>query len=217
MAAQKIAEHMGITDLTYIKNVGPFYFTVEPDNPGAMPEIKQYRLQELYYFYPKKMISVFASLTDVVENNNGISLRIIDWLVTNYAKTYSVKYTIYNDDTVKIINVYQLYVMWRRNYKRILFDPFRRNHKLYYIYKDRVCNTTAAQVNFFFFLHEYELLKYILHNRQSIEQDQVQCLTKARERKRNIEQMGNVFKRHKLSFDPPPSCTVHELQHQYCL
>ena len=44
-----------------------------------------------YYSVEKNM----NKLLDVVEVNNKISLRIIDWFVTNYSKKNNIFYTIY--------------------------------------------------------------------------------------------------------------------------
>ena len=48
---------------------------------------------EKYYFNEKNL----NSLVEVLENNNKISLRIIDWFVTNYSKKNNIYYTIFRN------------------------------------------------------------------------------------------------------------------------
>ena len=61
-------------------------------------------------------------LTSVIQNETKISLRIIDWFVTNYSKKYFIVYDI-QDARFKVYNDYKLKL---KAYGKQRFDPFRR-------------------------------------------------------------------------------------------
>ena len=50
-------------------------------------------LESLYKYYKEE--ENITKLLEVIEVNNKISLRIIDWFVTNYSKKNNIFYTIY--------------------------------------------------------------------------------------------------------------------------
>ena len=50
------------------------------------------RLNSLYNYYNDK--KTINKLLEVLSDNNKISLRIIDWFVTNYSKEYNTTYPI---------------------------------------------------------------------------------------------------------------------------
>ena len=43
-------------------------------------------------------------LLDILENNDKLSLRIIDWFVTNYSKKHNIFYEIYKEDNIYSFN-----------------------------------------------------------------------------------------------------------------
>ena len=55
-------------------------------------------LNSLYKYYDEKNIK---KLLEVLEEDTKVSLRIIDWFVTNYSKKYNVFYTIHKTETGK--------------------------------------------------------------------------------------------------------------------
>ena len=55
-------------------------------------------LNSLYKYYDEKNIK---KLLEVLEEDTKVSLRIIDWFVTNYSKKHNIFYTIYKTETGK--------------------------------------------------------------------------------------------------------------------
>ena len=76
-------------------------------------------LESLHKYYENK--ENIEKLLEVVEVNNKISLRIIDWFVTNYSKKNNIFYTIFiapngkktfeseNNNVYKQFNTYHSY------------------------------------------------------------------------------------------------------------
>jgi hypothetical protein len=102
-------------------------------------------------------------------NKNKISLRIVDWFTTNYAKKY---YTVYTLSSGKRFKVYFDYKLKLRSYSKKRFDPFCRWERINIPYKDGAyIETTIGQLNFFKWAFENEVIKYIEENHTEIEQD----------------------------------------------
>jgi len=87
-------------------------------------------------------------LEDILNHRDGISLRKIEWFVTNYAKNKQVTYT---DQNGKIFTVHVAYKSSLDGYSKKLFDPFCRTERIDF---DGI-TTTVAQLNF---------LKWVIKN-----------------------------------------------------
>ena len=88
-------------------------------------------LQNLMRFYdnPDNM----RTIQTIVNGESRVSLRIIDWFVTNYAKKYETEYTIRMrtgilKDLIEncIFKVYHRYKLQLKAYSKKRFDPFCR-------------------------------------------------------------------------------------------
>jgi hypothetical protein len=102
-------------------------------------------------------------------NKNKISLRIVDWFTTNYAKKY---YTVYTLSSGKRFKVYFDYKLKLRSYSKKRFDPFCRWERINIPYKDGAyIETTIGQLNFFKWAFENEVIKYIEDNYEDIQDD----------------------------------------------
>ena len=65
-------------------------------------------LDSLHRYYDNK--KNMTKLLGIIDNNeNKISLRIIDWFVTNYSKKRNIYYTLYKTDCGKITFVSDIY------------------------------------------------------------------------------------------------------------
>lgn len=204
-----------------IETVGPFMHV-----RGALPELQKKHLHHLIKLHGESyMLRLLDCLHSVVNLHTLSSLRMIDWLVTNYSRANTV---IHN-----AIDIHSLYVRWRHNYNRVLFDPFRRRVPVYYLadskcecggkcggmlskksslpfavtiaHKSVVCTTTVAQINFFVFALEADLLGYISVHASAVEEHQTKCLRAAKEKR---ERMKDKFKRSKLSKPAAPTCVA---------
>ena len=124
-------------------------------------------LSKLMQFYDqnnlKKMISIIAG-------DSKISLRIIDWFTTNYAKKYYV--VIKNGETR--FKVYDDYKLMLKAYSKQRFDPFCRWDRIVVPYKTETgdgIETTIGQLNFFKWALENNIIEYIEKNYAKIETD----------------------------------------------
>jgi hypothetical protein len=106
----------------------------------------------------------------VINGESRISLRIIDWFATNYAKKY---YTVYQvQDTDRRFKVYNDYKLKLKAYSKKRFDPFCRWDRITVPYKDGIhIQTTIGQLNFFKWAIENSVIDYIEQNYDTIEKD----------------------------------------------
>ena len=106
-------------------------------------------------------------------NKQNISLRIIDWFVTNYSKKYFIVYEqsvgTMGDYRFKVYNDYKLKL---KSLSKKLFDPFCRWDRITIpVDVDKNIETTIGQLNFFKWAIENRILEYIEEHYQEIESD----------------------------------------------
>ncbi len=114
----------------------------------------------------------------IITGKSKISLRILDWFVTNFSKknnvNYTVQYEIRKSDKTESRNfiVYLDYKAQLKAYSKKLFDPFCRRERISFIDHDNnELLTTVGQLNFFRWAIENKILDYIYENYDLIEQD----------------------------------------------
>ena len=108
----------------------------------------------------------------IINGKSPISLRILDWFVTNYAKKNNIAYNIETDGIVRKFIVHSNYKSQLKAYSKKLFDPFCRRERISFIdHYDNVITTTAGQLNFFRWVIENNIIEYILENIKLIEND----------------------------------------------
>ena len=111
----------------------------------------------------------------IIEGKSDISLRLIDWFVTNYSKKYSTIVTQAIENNVVHFNVYLSYRSQLKAYSKQQFDPFRRRDRIKFYYeKDKWIETTIGQLNFFRWILQNNILQYIVENLERIEKDMIQ-------------------------------------------
>lgn len=107
-------------------------------------------------------------MLNIINGESQISLRIVDWFATNYAKKY---YTVYNLAPGRF-KVYVDYKLKLRAYSKKRFDPFCRWDRIAIPYKDgKSIQTTIGQLNFFKWALENGVVDYIEQNYAAIEKD----------------------------------------------
>jgi len=106
----------------------------------------------------------------IINGESKISLRIIDWFATNYAKKYYTVYEIPN--TERRFKVYVDYKLKLKAYSKKRFDPFCRWERITVPYKDgKYIQTTIGQLNFFKWALENNVIHFIEDNYSNIEKD----------------------------------------------
>ena len=145
-------------------------------------------LEKLKLFYEDK--DNMQNLLDIINSTSKISLRIIDWFVTNYSKKnyviIPVKKAQINGDSrvvsktkkkdIKMVdvdvNVFLNYKAQLKAFSKKHFDPFCRRERVSFKYNETdSIVTTVGQLNFFKWALDNGIIKYIKDNLQEIEED----------------------------------------------
>lgn len=142
------------------------------------------------YYSDHEKLNMMQQIISAQSSSNKVSLRLVDWLVTNYSKSHNVVYYV----NKMPFNMHQSYKNMLRAYSKKLFDPFRR-HKRVYLNGDTqsVIETTVAQLTFFKWAIENDVLKYAYEHRKTIKEDMDKNT-----RCRNDESEGSQQKRKEM-------------------
>jgi len=101
------------------------------------------------------------NLVPILKGEGDVSLRLIDWFVTNYAKKNHVSYMLNSQEFVVYLN----YKSQLKAFSKKLFDPFcRRERILFQCGNLEPFETTVGQLNFFRWAFEKDILRYIREN-----------------------------------------------------
>lgn len=128
-------------------------------------------MKNLLDFY--KCRDNIRTMTRVINGETKISLRIVDWFVTNFAKKNYTVYE-YTTDRSKLtrFKVYNDYKLKLKAYSKKRFDPFCRWERISIPYNDsQLMETTIGQLNFFKWAIENKIIDYITENYDVIESD----------------------------------------------
>jgi len=124
-------------------------------------------LTKLMEYY--KDTSKLDRMLSIINGDSQISLRIVDWFATNYAKKNFTVYTLADGTRFKVYDQYKLRL---RAYSKKKFDPFCRWQRITIPYKDnQAVQTTIGQLNFFKWAFENQIIEYIDKHRIEIESD----------------------------------------------
>ena len=108
----------------------------------------------------------------IITGESKISLRIVDWFATNYAKKFYSVYDIELCGHTRRFKVYVDYKLKLKAYSKKRFDPFCRWDRIGIPYKDGThIETTIGQLNFFKWTLENKVIDYIEQNYDAIEKD----------------------------------------------
>jgi hypothetical protein len=126
-------------------------------------------------------------MMNIINGESKISLRIIDWFVTNYAKQNYTVYSLSNSEintqyiltqesndlanTIRF-KVYNDYKLRLKAYSKERFDPFCRWERISIPYdKENYMETTIGQLNFFKWAIENRVIEFIEIHFSEIEAD----------------------------------------------
>lgn len=123
-------------------------------------------IKRLQTFYAKP--GYIEILVPIIKGESDISLRLVDYFVTNYAKKNNTNY-------IHKERQFLVYFHYKRELKansKRLFDPFcRRERILFQVNGIEPFITTVGQLNFFSWAIERGIIDYITENRIIIEND----------------------------------------------
>ena len=131
-------------------------------------------MKNLMIFYKNDEVGNqnLSKMMTIVNGQSRISLRIIDWFVTNYAKKFFVIYDVLGHHNVSRFKVYNDYKLKLKAYSKKSFDPFCRWERINIPYdSENYIETTIGQLNFFKWAIENKIIEHISENYSVIEND----------------------------------------------
>jgi hypothetical protein len=141
----------------------------EPRNTTQKARVQcrqDFIVQNLQTFYNEP--GNLEKITPILKGESPISLRLVDWFITNYAKKNNTSYMM----GTKQFLVHFNYKRELKAYSKKLFDPFcRRDRIMFEALNQPSIMTTVGQLNFFRWFIEKKILDYIEENRTAIEED----------------------------------------------
>jgi hypothetical protein len=135
-------------------------------------------MKSLNEFY--KNVEKIHTIIPILDGSSPISLRIIDWFVTNYSKKKNISYIIkkkkiVNNTEAEVNEQFIVYLNYKNQlkaYSKKQFDPFCRRSRIQYLYdNENYLITTVGQLNFFRWTIENNILDFITDNIKIIEHD----------------------------------------------
>jgi hypothetical protein len=146
----------------------------------------------------------------IITGKSSISLRILDWFVTNYSKKNNIHYQIILNDKIKNFIVYLDYKAQLKAYSKRQFDPFCRRERISFIDHDNnELITTVGQLNFFRWAIENNILEYISLHYNIIENDMNNSLRNLYKKKEG--ETKNRRKRTELSISATKTVNKHNV------
>ena len=143
--------------------------TVSPDPQTRKKKIhckQELIISSLQRFYTGRQD--LAEIVELLKGTSEVSLRLIDWFVTNYSKAHSTSYILQGQEFV----VYMNYKNQLKAYSKKLFDPFCRRERIsFQIPGHEAFLTTVGKLNFFRWALEKGILEYIKGHQPEIEKE----------------------------------------------
>lgn len=150
---------------------------------------------ERFYSVPENLEKVSA----ILNGTSNLSLRLIDWFVTNYAKKFNVAFM----TPKQYVIVYLSYKSHLKAYSKKMFDPFCRCKRI----KFKGLDTTVGQLNFFEWVITDEILSYLETHRDAVHADMESRLQELKE----TTDKDTRRKRHELSNSATNSLSRHDV------
>jgi len=150
-----------------------------------------------------------SKMMPIITGKSPISLRIIDWFVTNYSKKNNIMIVSHN----KNIFIYLDYKSQLKAYSKKQFDPFCRRNRISFIYDEveEVIETTVGQLNFFKWAITNDILEYIENNLSVIEKDMNSSIHSSNRKKiKSCDKKRQ--KRHELSISATRTVSRYDIK-----
>jgi hypothetical protein len=123
-------------------------------------------INSLQKFYTNR--NDMGEVMQLLQGTSAISLRLIDWFVTNYARQHTISYILNSQEFL----VYMNYKSQLKAYSKKLFDPFcRRERIMFQVPGQEPFLTTVGKLNFFRWAIEKGVIEYIQLNLAKVEKE----------------------------------------------
>jgi hypothetical protein len=169
-------------------------------------------LNNLLEFYKDE--TNLTKMLKIITGESKISLRIVDWFATNYAKKNYTLYTMtnINGETVRF-KVYPDYKLKLKAYSKKRFDPFCRWDRISIPYKDGTfIETTIGQLNFFKWALENGVVRFIEENYDVIEKDMNNRNSTSKRKEGLVDNAKTRKKREELSISATKSIKKEDVE-----
>lgn len=170
---------------------------------------KDLLMQSLINFFTNR--TYLDQVVPIITGKSKISLRILDWFVTNYSKKNNTHFQVCElNEKFKNFIVYLDYKAQLKAYSKKSFDPFCRRERISFIDHDnKELITTVGQLNFFRWSIENNILEFINNNFDIIESDMNNSLRNLYKKKNGEEK--NRRKRTELSISATKTVNKHNV------
>jgi hypothetical protein len=139
------------------------------------PELIISSLQKFYGNYAD-----IESILPYLQGSADLSLRLIDWFVTNYCRKHFIGYNLNGQEFL----VYISYKSQLKAYSKQYFDPnCRRERIMFQIPNHESFLTTVGKLNFFRWAIETKLLDYIQKNYEDIQNERNEAMKTSGDKK----------------------------------
>lgn len=130
-------------------------------------------------------------LLGILNRKSPVSLRLLDYFCVTYAKSKRVNWKI----NEKYFDAYSSYKNQLNNFSKKKFDPFRRNKRIPLSYQGKTYTTTIAQLCFFRWCIQYQVLEYVDQNKNDImeEMKSIQDLPPQKRSREFVKGGGSVL------------------------
>jgi hypothetical protein len=138
-------------------------------------------LSELLDFYKnREYLDILKKIINrefIIHKSKKVSIRIVNWFVTNYAKQHFTVYEL-SASTNERFFVWTRFRSAEDGYSKDLFDPYCRKDRIMIPYDENTnIITTIGQLNFFKWAILNKVVDYIVENYDAITQDMNTRLT----------------------------------------
>jgi len=160
-------------------------------------------LSELLVFYQnKEYLEIVKKIVnrEFTVSNSGkkISIRIVNWFVTNYAKQH---FTVYENDGERFF-VWTRFRSAEDGYSKEMFDPYCRKDRIIIPYDETTqIVTTIGQLNFFKWAIMNKVIDYIVENYDDITKDMNLRLTQKNKHSITVDSLSSLSSTYSGSTD----------------
>ena len=146
-------------------------------------------------------------LLPLIDGQSPVSLRALDWCVTNWSKARNV--VCHSQFAGMETNIHHSYRDMLSHWKRRLFDPFRRRSRLRLLVGGEEYETTLGQANFALWIFQSGTYAYVLGHISEIEAN-MNCVAQAQKSsRRKAKEEGVRRKREELTPTPRSMCVAY--------
>ena len=157
-------------------------------------------LMELLEFYKNRdyleIVKKIVNREFIIGKSKKVSIRIVNWFVTNYAKQY---FTVYESSEKERFFVWTRFRSAEDGYSKEMFDPYSRKDRIIIPYDETTkLITTIGQLNFFKWAILNKVIDYIIEHYDDITNDMTSRLT-VKNKPVIINEENNIIKENNVN------------------